>query len=72
MGSLKRKQFILSQDKLNRVKKVLHARTDTEAVILSLDSVLRQKKLQKFAELRGKITLSLTANELESMRRDSD
>lgn len=68
MEKIKRKQLILPQDKLNAVKKILNAKTDTEAVILSLDTVLRQKKLKEFAALKGKVKLSLTPSEIKKMR----
>lgn len=70
MKNLKRKQFILPQDKLNEARKALGVKTDTEAVILSLEAVLRQKKLQKLADLAGKVKLNLTVKELLRMRRD--
>ncbi len=70
MKNYRRKQLILPQDKLNEVKRALGARTDTEAVILSLEAVLRQKKLSNFSELPNRLRLSLTLPELERMRRD--
>lgn len=70
MSNLRRKQFILPQDKLDQVKRVLNARTETQAVILSLETILRQKRLEKFAQLGGKVRLSLSKRELEQMRRD--
>ncbi|MBI4374431.1 MAG: hypothetical protein HY542_06105 [Deltaproteobacteria bacterium] len=72
MNTLKRKQFILPQDKLDQVRHALKAKTETEAVILSLESVLRQKQLEKFSRLGGKIRLAMTHRELERMRRGSD
>ena len=71
MKGLRRKQFILPQDKLDKVRRALDARTETEAVILSLETVLRQKKLQNFARFGGQIRLSLSQPELQRMRRDS-
>lgn len=70
MKTLRRKQFILPQDKLNEVRKTLGVKTDTEAVILSLETVLRQKKLQKLADLAGKVKLNLTVKDLLRMRRE--
>lgn len=72
MKGLRRKQFILPQEKLDRVRRLLDAKTETEAVLLSLETVLRQKKLQRFAQLGGQIRLSLTQRELQRMRRDPD
>ena len=71
MKGLKRKQFILPQEKLNEVRRVLDAKTETEAVILSLETVLRQKRLKNFAHLGGQVRLSLNQRELQRMRRDS-
>lgn len=68
MGSLKRKQFILPQDKLDQARRALNARTETQAVILSLETVLRQKKLEAFSRLGGRLRLSLTQRELGKMR----
>ncbi len=70
MKNLKRKQFLLPQDILDQVKKTLQVKTDTEAVILSLQSVLRQKKLEKFKNLPNKMKFKLTHKDLERMRRD--
>ena len=70
MKNLSRKQFILPQSKLDEVKKALHVKTDTEAVLLSLEAVLRQKKLEKFASLPGRIPFHLTHKALDRMRRD--
>lgn len=71
MESLSRKQFILPQSKLNQVKKALGVKTDTDAVILSLEVVLRQKSLEKFSMMGGRLRLKLTQKELERMRRGS-
>ena len=70
MNDLRRKQLILPQSKLNQVKKALGAKTDTEAVLLSLESVLRQKKMESFARLPEKLRLSITQSDLKRMRRD--
>lgn len=71
MESLRRKQFILPQSKLNQVKKALGVKTDTDAVILSLEAVLRQESLEKFSQMGGRLRLKLTPKELERMRRGS-
>jgi len=70
MKNLKRKQFLLPQDILDQVRKTLRVKTDTEAVILSLQAVLRQKKLEKFKSLPEKLDWKLSRKELEKMRRD--
>jgi hypothetical protein len=68
MQTMRRKQFILPQEKLTAVKKALGTKTETEAVILSLEAVLRQKKLEAFADLPRRIRLSITLDDLERMR----
>ena len=68
MTKLRRKQLILPQDKLTQVRQILGAKSDTEAVILSLEAVLRQRKLAEFADLPGKLRLSLTVEGLGHMR----
>jgi hypothetical protein len=70
MKNLKRKQFILPQDKLTEARKILGAKTDTEAVVLSLEAVIRKKKLEEFANLAGKVKLNMTVKELLRLRRD--
>lgn len=64
----KRKQFILPQKKLAQVKKLLKARTETEAVILSLDAVLRRKNLEELLSLPRKIHFDLSHKELKRQR----
>ncbi len=70
MKNFRRKQLILPQKKINEVKRALGAKTDTETVILSLEAVLRQKKLVEFSSLPQKLKLSLNPKALERMRRD--
>lgn len=70
MKNYRRKQLILPQNKLNAVKKALGAKTDTETVILSLEAVLRQRKLASFAELPHKLRLAIRPSDLERIRRD--
>ena len=65
---MRRKQLILPQEKLTAVKKALGTKTETEAVILSLEAVLRQKKLDAFADLPRRIRLSIDLDDLEHMR----
>ncbi len=38
-----RKQFILEQDKIKRVRKIVNAKTDTEAITRALDLVIEPK-----------------------------
>ena len=70
MENFRRKQLILPQSKLNAAKKALGAKTDTETVILSLEAVLRQKKLESFADLPKKLRLAIDSQDLERTRRD--
>ena len=66
--TLKRKQFILPQEKLDEVKRLLKAKTETEAVLLSLDEVLRRKHIEDLITLPDKIHFDLTHKELKRQR----
>lgn len=70
MNNTQRKQFILPQGTLTQVKKILGTKTETEAVILSLQSVIRQKKLAEFSKLPQQIRYKSTLRNLHRMRRD--
>ena len=41
-----RKQFILDQDKIRRVRKIVNAKTDTEAITLALDIIIENTKIE--------------------------
>jgi hypothetical protein len=41
-----RKQFILEQDKIERVKKIVKAKTDTEAITRALDIIIENSKIE--------------------------
>ncbi len=41
-----RKQFILEQDKIERVKKIVKAKTDTEAITRALDIIIESSKIE--------------------------
>jgi len=41
-----RKQFILEQDKISRVKKIVNAKTDTEAITKALDMIIDNAKIE--------------------------
>ena len=41
-----RKQFILEQDKIKRVRKIVNAKTDTEAITRALDIVIDSTKIE--------------------------
>lgn len=41
-----KKQFILDQAKVNRVKKILNAKTDTEAINKALDMIIDNSKIE--------------------------
>ncbi|MHB8846071.1 MAG: hypothetical protein ACYC7L_15130 [Nitrospirota bacterium] len=50
-----RKQFILEQDKIRRVKKIVNARTDTEAITRALDIIIENTKVETmFRAIKGK------------------
>jgi hypothetical protein len=50
-----RKQFILDPEKLRVVKKILDAKTDTEAVNKAMDMAISNVRLRKvFESARGK------------------
>ncbi len=50
-----RKQFILEQDKIKRVRKIVNAKTDTEAITRALDIVIDNTKIETMLRsIRGK------------------
>ena len=50
-----RKQFILEAGKIERVRKITNATTDTEAINKALDIVIANEKIQKvLASIKGK------------------
>jgi hypothetical protein len=50
-----RKQFILDSDKIKAVKKIIKAKTDTEAVDKALDLVIENAKIEKMLmSVKGK------------------
>lgn len=50
-----RKQFILEQDKIRRVKKIVNARTDTEAITRALDIIIENTRVEAmFRSIKGK------------------
>jgi hypothetical protein len=50
-----RKQFLLDPDKLEMVRKITHAATDTDAVNRALDMVIANEKIRKTLEaVKGK------------------
>ncbi len=53
-----RKQFILEQDKIRRVKKIVKAKTDTEAITKALDIIIDNTKIETmFKSIKGKGTI---------------
>ncbi len=53
-----RKQFILDPQKIQRVKKTLKAKTETDAIDKALDLVLAEEKIWSVMEsLRGKLKI---------------
>jgi hypothetical protein len=58
MGAKVRKQFILDPQKIQRAKKALNAKTETDAIDKALDLVLAEEKIWNVMEsLRGKIKI---------------
>ncbi len=50
-----RKQFILDAGKIKAVKKIIKAKTDTEAVDKALDLVIENEKIERMlASIKGK------------------
>jgi hypothetical protein len=41
-----RKQFILDQEKIRRVRKIVNAKTDTEAITRALDIIIENTKIE--------------------------
>lgn len=53
-----RKQFILEQDKIQQVKKIVNARTDTEAITRALDIIIENTRIDMMLQsIRGKGSL---------------
>jgi hypothetical protein len=53
-----RKQFILDQDKIRRVRKIVNAKTDTEAITMALDIIIENTKIQTMlGSIKGKGTI---------------
>jgi hypothetical protein len=56
MSAKVRKQFILDPQKIQKAKKVLRAKTETDAIDKALDLVLAEERIWSMMEsLRGKI-----------------
>jgi len=50
-----RKQFILEQEKIRQVRKIVNAKTDTEAITRALDIIIENTKIETMLRsLRGK------------------
>jgi hypothetical protein len=50
-----RKQFLLEPGKIEMVRRITHAATDTEAINRALDIVIANEKIQKaLASVKGK------------------
>ena len=53
-----RKQFILEQGKIRRVKKIVNAKTDTEAITKALDMIIENTKIETMLRaIKGKGTI---------------
>ncbi len=50
-----RKQFILEQQKINQVKKIVQAKTDTEAITRALDIIIENSEIDAVLQaVKGK------------------
>lgn len=50
-----RKQFILAQDKIRQVKKIVHAKNDTEAITMALDIIIENSRIEAtLKSIKGK------------------
>jgi hypothetical protein len=50
-----RKQFILEQDKIRRVRKIVNAKTDTEAITRALDIIIDNTRIETMLRsIKGK------------------
>jgi ribosomal protein L12E/L44/L45/RPP1/RPP2 len=50
-----RKQFILAQDKIRQVKKIVHAKNDTEAITMALDIIIENSRIEStLKSIKGK------------------
>lgn len=59
LSSKIRKQFILDSGKIKAVKRIIKAKTDTEAVDKALDLVIENEKIERIlASMRGKGKIS--------------
>lgn len=59
----------IPKELLTEVVKATGVKTQTSAVILSLQEMLRRKKLEKLFSLQGKGVLELKPSDLKAMRR---
>ena len=69
-SGVKKKTFHLPQQKLTAVRSFLGARTEKEAVLLSLEEVLWRKKLKQFLSKRPFKEFRLTHRDLARMRHE--
>lgn len=57
-ANIKRKNFLLDETKIRRLKRVLGTKTETEAVQQAIDEVLfRDEVLKTFKKYRGKVKI---------------
>jgi len=50
-----RKQFILEQDKIRQVRKIVHAKNDTEAISRALDIIIENSRIEStHTSIKGK------------------
>lgn len=67
-SSIKRKHFLLPQDLINEVKKVYQAKTETEAIVFSMEEVMKRRKIEELIALPGKINFDMTQKDLRRLR----
>jgi hypothetical protein len=54
-ASKTRKQFMLEQDKIKRVRKIVNAKSDTEAITKALDIIIDSTKIETMLKsVRGR------------------
>lgn len=58
----------IPKDLLSEAVKLTGVKTQTSAVILSLQEMIRRKKLERLFSLQGKGVLGLKKNDLKRMR----
>lgn len=55
---------------IKEVMDITHTRTKKEAINISLDEMVRTRRLKELADMVGNYEIDLTLSDLEEMRRD--